>query len=76
MKGTSGGAFMTKSAKFLSFSYRSFRYICPSCSVRRFSSSRSSSSRNAPDPRLEDFGKVIRDEYAVIRGHYGNTDIS
>jgi triacylglycerol lipase len=23
------------------------------------------------DPRLEDLGKVIRDEYAVIRDHYG-----
>lgn len=23
------------------------------------------------DPRLEDLGKVIKDEYAVIREHYG-----
>ncbi|KAL4975922.1 alpha/beta-hydrolase [Aspergillus desertorum] len=48
--------------------YCSFRYIFPSCATRQFHSTRSR--RAPPDPRLEDFGKVIRDEYAVVREHY------
>ncbi|KAI9368284.1 Alpha/Beta hydrolase protein [Aspergillus egyptiacus] len=51
-------------------------YLCPSCFVRYFQSSQRRSSEprptNLPKPnkRLEDFGKVIRDEYSVIRDHY------
>ncbi|KAL6235724.1 hypothetical protein BDW75DRAFT_208850 [Aspergillus navahoensis] len=51
--------------------YSSSRYNCPGCATRLFHSSRSR--RASPEPRLEDFGKVIRDEYAVVREHYGQT---
>ncbi|KAL4762332.1 triglyceride lipase [Aspergillus foveolatus] len=45
----------------------SFRYSFLGRTIRQFSSR----SRHAsPDPRLEDFGKVIRDEYALVRKHY------
>ncbi|KAL4753402.1 hypothetical protein BDW72DRAFT_210280 [Aspergillus terricola var. indicus] len=44
-----------------------FRDILLSCARRQFSSL---SRRASPDPRLEDFGKVIRDEYALVRKHY------
>ncbi|KAL2808942.1 Alpha/Beta hydrolase protein [Aspergillus granulosus] len=45
-------------------------FLCPNRAVRPFCSSRRSNSRVPADPRLEDLGKVIRDEYAVIREHY------
>ncbi|KAL4801934.1 alpha/beta-hydrolase [Aspergillus unguis] len=45
-------------------------YICSSCARRNYHPSQRSNSRAAPDPRLEDFGKVIKDEYASIRGYY------
>ena len=48
-------------------------YLCPSCSIRYFRSSRRSNSCAGPDPRLEAFGKVIRDEYAVVRDYYGSS---
>ncbi|KAL4792745.1 Alpha/Beta hydrolase protein [Aspergillus venezuelensis] len=47
-----------------------FQYICPICSIRQYHSTQRTDSRAAPDPRLEDFGKVIKDDYAVIREHY------
>ncbi|KAL4901787.1 hypothetical protein BDW74DRAFT_159531 [Aspergillus multicolor] len=62
-----GGASAARSLRTTSH-FPSNRYICPSCSVRHFRSSRSR--RASADPRLEEFGKVIRDEYAVIRDHY------
>ncbi|KAL2830092.1 Alpha/Beta hydrolase protein [Aspergillus pseudoustus] len=46
------------------------RSIAPNCAVGHLSSARSSNSRVSADPRLEDFGKVISDEYAVVREHY------
>lgn len=42
---------------------RYFHAIPPRRNPRRHS--------HAHDPRLEQLGKVIRDEYAVIRDHYG-----
>ncbi|KAL4991775.1 Alpha/Beta hydrolase protein, partial [Aspergillus falconensis] len=48
--------------------YSSFRYIYPGCVTQQFHSSQSR--RASPDPRLKNFGKVIRDEYAVLREHY------
>ncbi|KAL2824777.1 triacylglycerol lipase [Aspergillus cavernicola] len=62
-----GSACTTRNLRAKSRRSSSFLYFCPSCAV--LSSKRSISSAS-PDPRLEDFGKVIRDEYAVIRNHY------
>lgn len=44
-----------------------YRLICP---TRSFHSS-ILRSKEQLDPRLEDLGKVIRDEYAVVRDSYG-----
>ncbi|KAL4917100.1 putative triacylglycerol lipase [Aspergillus aurantiobrunneus] len=60
----------TRSLRVTHHRYSSFLYLCPSCTIRHFNSSRRSNSRACPEPRLEDFGKVIRDEYAVVRDHY------
>lgn len=56
--------------RFRSFSssYRSFHALpCRSKSHKHIGS-------DALDPRLDDLGKVLRDEYAVIRDHYGKSD--
>ncbi|KAL4930524.1 triglyceride lipase [Aspergillus undulatus] len=45
-------------------------HVCPSCSIRQFGTSRRTNSYAAPEPRPDDIGKVIRDEYAAIRDHY------
>ncbi|OJJ54066.1 hypothetical protein ASPSYDRAFT_160917 [Aspergillus sydowii CBS 593.65] len=61
---------VTQSLRAASRYYSPSLYLCPSCSIRYFRSSRRSNSRAGPDPRLEAFGKVIRDEYSVVRDHY------
>ncbi|KAL4954903.1 Alpha/Beta hydrolase protein [Aspergillus filifer] len=74
MKIASCGASAAQTLKVTSRSRRrspfQYPYICPSCFIRQYRSTQLADSRAAPDPRLEDFGKVIKDEYAVIREHY------
>lgn len=58
--------FLRSLCRFRSFSssYRSFHALpCRSKSHKHIGS-------DALDPRLDDLGKVLRDEYAVIRDHY------
>lgn len=64
---------VTQSLRAASRYYSPSLYLCPSCSIRYFRSSRRSNSRAGPDPRLEAFGKVIRDEYSVVRDYYGSS---
>ncbi|KAL2841472.1 Alpha/Beta hydrolase protein [Aspergillus pseudodeflectus] len=64
-----GSSLARNTRNVTSFLYQS-RFLCPNCFVRHFRSSRRNNSRVSADPRLEDFGKVIRDEYAVVREHY------
>lgn len=61
--GVKGIKFQSTSA-----SYPALRYFH---SATRRHSPQHPSGPDALDPRLEDLGKVIRDEYAVIRKDYG-----
>ncbi|OOF91017.1 hypothetical protein ASPCADRAFT_400435 [Aspergillus carbonarius ITEM 5010] len=53
--------------QFLSANYPAQRFL--HCSTRRHNP-QEHDAPNALDPRLEDLGKVIRDEYAIIREQY------
>ncbi|KAL3469444.1 Alpha/Beta hydrolase protein [Aspergillus californicus] len=61
---------MTQNLRITNRRYPPLLYLCPRCSVRHFRSSKRSNSNATSNPRLEEFGKVIRDEYAIIRNNY------
>lgn len=58
-----------RSIKFQSLSVRCPALRCLHSSARRHSPQHPSSP-DSLDPRLEDLGNVIRDEYAIIRENY------